>query len=197
MHFRRLATLLLGFWLGCSVFMSLVATHNFSAVDDLLAKPAAGAANDIGTLGRAEARVFLRHFASELNRSYFQVWHAAQLVVGVILLLVLFFGANSRTSLLTLTMAMIVAVGLQHWLLTPEIVRLGRLIDFAPAGSATANLGRFWGFHGTYSTIEVVKLLLGIVLTVKLLSRRRRLRSGDIEELDTIDDADNGHVDRR
>jgi len=39
MHYRRLATLLLGFWLAVSVFMTLVATHTFSGVDDLLADP--------------------------------------------------------------------------------------------------------------------------------------------------------------
>jgi len=141
--------------------------------------------------------MFLRHFASELNRWNFQTWQTIQLAVGVALLLVLFFGANARTSLLTLTMLMLASVALQHWLLTPEIVKLGRSIDFAAPNSASPDFNRFWGFHGTYSTIEVIKLLLGAVLAFKLLLRRKRARPEVIDEIDAIDHADNGHVDGR
>ena len=61
MHFHRLAALLLGAWLGGSVFMDMVATQNFRSVDRLLSAPPMQVAERIQVLGGHDAaRVFLR-----------------------------------------------------------------------------------------------------------------------------------------
>jgi hypothetical protein len=69
---------------------------------------------------------------------------------------------------------------LQRFLLTPEIVVLGRVIDFVPATQASPERARFWIMHAAYSSLEVLKWGLGLVLTARLLFRRKR-RAEDSE----------------
>jgi hypothetical protein len=171
MHFRRLAALLLGAWLGGSVFMDMVATQNFRSVDRLLAAPPAQVAERIQALGGHDAaRVFLRYQVSEQNRWYFQTWERVQVALGAVLFLVLLFGAVPNRVTLLITLLMLAMVLLMHFFLTPEITRLGRAADFAPAADRT----RFWTFHGMYSAGELIKLGLGIVLAARLLRRAKK-----------------------
>ena len=50
----------------------------------------------------------------------------------------------------------------QRFWITPEIVRIGRLIDFNPQSPERQT---FWMFHNAYSGIELAKLALGLVLS--------------------------------
>lgn len=195
MHFRRLASLVLGAWLAGGLLMMMVSTHNLGAVDRLLDAPSRGAANHIQTLGEQPARLFLRHQASELNRWYFETWERIQFGLGLVLLAALFFGVDGRPSLLLISLIMLVIVALQHWLMNPEMARLGRAIDFLPTTVPSADRTRFWNLHTIYSVTEVIKLGLGFVLAVGLLRRRRRRIREVREEIDSVDDADHGHVD--
>ena len=170
MHFHRLAALLLGAWLGGSVFMDMVSTQNFRSVDRLLSAPPMQVAERIQALGGHDAaRVFLRYQVSEQNRWYFQVWERVQIALGAALCLVLAFGAGPKRLTLVLTLLMLAMVLVMHFFLTPEITRLGRTFDFAPAADRT----RFWTLHGMYSGGELIKLGLGIVLAVRLLLRTK------------------------
>jgi len=170
MRFHRLAALLLGAWLGGSVFMDMVATQNFRSVDRLLAAPPMKVAERIRALGGHDAaRVFLRYQVSEQNRWYFVVWERVQIALGAALFLVLAFGASPKRLMLVLTLLVLAMVLLMHFFLTPEITRLGRADDFAPAADRT----QFWTLHGMYSAGELIKLGLGIVLAVRLLLRAK------------------------
>jgi len=57
----------------------------------------------------------------------------------------------------------------QRFWITPEIVRIGRLIDFAPQAPERQT---FWMFHGAYSAVELTKLALGIFLSGRLVFGR-------------------------
>ncbi len=177
--------------------MMAVATHNFAGVDELLSSPSARASKDVLNLGKAETRLLLRYVASELNRWYFEHWESVQLGLGAVLLLMLFFGADARSSWLAVTLLMLVATGVQHWLLTPQIIRLGRILDFTAGGEFYQVSHRFRGLHSTYSVVEIAKLALGLFLTLQLAKRSRRRSAGFRDEIDAIDDADNGHIDGR
>jgi hypothetical protein len=172
MHVHRFATFLLGAWLGASLFMVMVATQNFRAVDRLLASPAPEAAERIQALGgRDAARMFLRHHSSELNRFYFATWEWAQVALGLALLLALWrLGVADR--LLCLAMLAIVLTG--RWLLTPEITLVGRAIDWISPAASHPQRDYFWKLHGIYSFLEVTKQLLGLTLTIRLLRKQTR-----------------------
>jgi hypothetical protein len=178
MHFRRFACFLLGAWLAGGLFMALVATENFRSVDRLLAKPAAPAAQQLGKLGPA-ARPLLRYQVSEQNRWYFETWGVVETGIGAALLMVLLFGSTETLFVLLLSLLMLLIALVQRFVLTPEIVVLGRVIDFVPAGLRSPERSRFWTLHGMYSGLEVLKWILGLVLAARLIFRKRHSDKGD------------------
>jgi hypothetical protein len=180
MHFRRLACFLLGGWLAGGFFMAAVATQNFRSVDRLLAKPAPLAREQVEKLGGISARAFLRYQVAEQNRLYFETWGVVETAIGFVLLMTLLFGSAETNFTLLLALLMLLIAVLQRFLLTPEIVVLGRVIDFVPATQASPERARFWIMHATYSSLEVLKWGLGLVLTARLLFRRKR-RAEDSE----------------
>jgi hypothetical protein len=162
MKIRYLACWLLGAWIAGSLFMILVATQNFRSVDRLLSAPA-GAMAQIEKLGHDEARTFLRYQVSEQNRWYFETWEKIQLGLGLALLAVTLRQGRLAWALAATMFALLLA---QRFWITPEIVRLGRLIDFAPQAPERAI---FWMFHGIYSAVELAKLALGFWVSGQLI----------------------------
>jgi len=194
MHFRRFAALLLGAWLGGCLLMDMVATQNFRSVDRLLAAPSLGAAERIQALGGHDgARIFLRHQAAEQNRWYFENWERILIALGLALFFVLLFGSVPNKLSLALVLLMFAIVMVMHFFITPEITRLGRVIDFVPQGTQSGERTRFWMFHGAYSGCELVKLGLGLLLGVRLVRRHRRLKTAQV---DTVDERDHSHINR-
>ena len=178
MDLTRIATLLLGAWIGGCVFMDMVATQNFRSVDRLLAAPPAPMAERIQAMGgRDTARVFLRYQASELNRQYFTTWENTQIVLGALIIFVLVAAGHRDRVTIWLPSLMLALTLLMHLLLTPEITRMGRAMDFAPLGQPSPNSTRFWIFHGGYSALELIKLGWGVALGVWLVLPRRKQKT--------------------
>jgi hypothetical protein len=165
MHFRRLATFLIGAWLAASVLLDFCAIQNFHQVDRFLESVDAAAAQQIHTLGgRAEARVFLRREVGELNGFLFEQWEIGQLVLGLLVLGVFIFGSGEVPRIaLFLVMLMLAIVALDRFYLTPEITRLGRL--------AISDQTLFWRLHSISSGLELAKLAAGVVAAASLLIR--------------------------
>ncbi len=173
MHSRRLASLLIGAWLAASIFMDFAAIHNFRSVDRFLAAPGPLAAEKIRDVGgRAEARTFLRAQAAEVNRYLFEQWEYAQLALGVLLLMVFVFGHGDAPRIaMLLTVLMLCIVGVDRFVLTGQITRLGRLLDYPNTPGADPAL--FWRLHGIYSGLELLKLALGASVAGLLLIRHK------------------------
>jgi hypothetical protein len=198
MHWYRIAAFLAGCLILGSLFMIFVATESFSAGDRVLAAPPQQATQMFQTLGPQNARRLLRYLAGEENRLSFTSWELAEVALGALLTLVLLFVVRSakgaaRTAkqdeelpaprsvlrdynrdrlLAGLAGAMLILVLFQHFRVTPEMIALGRLVDFG-GGSASAAYSQFWRLHGLYGVLEVVKLALLIVVAGMLLFGRR------------------------
>jgi hypothetical protein len=69
---------------------------------------------------------------------------------------------------------MIALVVFMHFVLNPEMTWLGRNLDFAPQQTATYN--RLWALQGLYSSIEILKLILGCVIAGYLFVFKAKLR---------------------
>ncbi len=154
--------------------MDMVATQNFRSVDRLLAKPTPAAAEQFAKLGRADARVLLRHQVSEQNRWYFETWGLAEVSLGAALLLVLIFGSTETNFSLLLALLMLLIAIVQRFALTPHIVFLGRIIDWVPVDQPSPERARFWMLHHAFGGLELLNWALGFSLTAKLLFRSRR-----------------------
>jgi hypothetical protein len=158
----RWALVVMGAWTMGSICMSIVATENFYTIDRLLettTKPEFYVA--VQKLGHGPARDLLRYLSSELNRLYFQMWNIAQLALGVLALWLA--GRVPRIRWGILTMLGIVVLMLAY--LTPQIVALGRSLDFVPRDPAPAGMQRFWILHAAYTSLEMLKLVVGLVVT--------------------------------
>jgi hypothetical protein len=159
--------------------MDMVVTQNFRSVDRLLAKPAAPAAQQIAKLGPADARILLRHQVSEQNRWYFETWGLIAAVLGAVLLMILIFGSTERNFTLLLALLMLLIAIVQRFALTPQMVFLGRIIDWVPADQPSPDRTRFWLLHNAFVGLEMLNWALGLFLTAKLLFRRRRASDSD------------------
>src|SRR5689334_9096845 len=137
---RYLASWLLGAWMAGSLFMIMVATQNFRSVDRLLAAPGSASAQ-VEKMGRADARTFLRYQVSEQNRWYFETWELIQLGLALATLAAVARGTRLAP---VLAGAMLALLLVERFYLTPEIVRLGRLIDFVPQAASSPERDHFW-----------------------------------------------------
>jgi hypothetical protein len=195
MPLRRFLCFLLGIWLAGGFFMAYFATENFRGVDRLLAQPNSAAAVEFKTLGPGAARALLRYQVSEQNRRYFTTWEEAQLAVGLFFFFLALFSKEGKFSL-ALALGMLLIVVLQRFLLTPQIVSLGREIDFIPPEVSSPTRSRFWVLHGAYSGVELLKWVLGLTLAARLCFKQSP-RSGEArQEFDLIDKADHSHINR-
>src|SRR5712691_1100635 len=62
--------------------------------------------------------------------------------------------------------AMLASVVLMLVWLTPAIVSLGRSLDFVPRDPSPPGMQRFWVLHAAYTSLEMIKLVAGIVVTM-------------------------------
>lgn len=174
MHNHRAAALLLGMWLAGLIAMTYVAIHNFQQAERLALRPEADAAKILAPLAPGEARMILRHQASELNREYFNAFELAEIGIGVLLTALLMPLAKPAIGWRMMAPAMLVITLAMHFLLTPEITSVGRALDFVDASSAARERAQFWRFHNLYSGLVVLKLAMASALIGRLLLQRSR-----------------------
>jgi hypothetical protein len=172
MHYHRIAAFLSGCLILGSLFMIFVATQNFQTVDRVLATPPPEAAQMFQTLGPDNSRLLLRYLAGEENRLFFVTWELAGIGLGIALTAILLFAIRSGL-LAGLAGGLVIITGFQHFRVTPEMISLGRLVDFG-AGAGSAAYSQFWRLHGLYGVLEVVKLVLLTVVAGFLLWRPTR-----------------------
>lgn len=168
MKLDPLLHLVLGIWLGGSVILGAIVAYNFSGIDDLFdrnLKLQEHAGFQPGDVDAKKSSLLWVH-SSELNRVFFEVWNRAQLVLGGLAVLLAVLGRAGRLSILLLTTAAAL-VGLIHMVLEPQIVELGRQLDFLPRDPPPPMLEEFQRYHGIYFATE--SLRFGLVCFATLL----------------------------
>ena len=194
MHTRRVATFLVGAWIGSSLFMAALTLAHFRSPARILSEPSLAASQFIKRLGTEDTLLLLRYQAAEQVRAYLSEWELAQFILGFAFLGTLFVGTQRKILPLVLGAVMIFVVAVQHFAITPEMVYRGREADFPPGNRTFATLARLWSIEQMYIGAESVKVLTGGVLASYLFvfsaGERRRRR-----KVETIDYPDHSHVD--
>jgi hypothetical protein len=160
----------LGAWLMGSLAIAFVATQNFRAVERLL-RGASGRpelAERLERAGTAEARLLLRHLASEMNRFYFRAWGWSQLILALLVLAGMWGGGTEDRFARGAVLAMLGIVLLGVFYLTPEVVAIGRRLDFVPRDPSSPDVARFWRLHTAYTLLDLAKLGLGALVLIRL-----------------------------
>jgi hypothetical protein len=158
-----LLLILLGAWMGGTLFMFMVAALNFRTVDRVLLHPTLQARRVLAMIPESVRRPALRHLVSELNRLFFRVWGAAQLVLALLVLVLLAARGSGRFGLGT-GIALLAIVGVELFVLVPPLVRLGRVMDFLPRDSPPPQMAHFKRLHAAYSVLDLSKLALLVLL---------------------------------
>ncbi len=171
---REAAALCLGVWLMGTVCVSVVAMQDFYTIDRLLADPGnASFAGMVEQIGHDESRNFLRYLASELNRLFFQLWNLTQFGIGgVALWLVL--GIPHASKVKWPVIGMLVTVALLTVWITPQILSVGRSLDFVPRDPEPPSMGTFRLLHAAYTTLEMLKFAVGVLVVIWLFRLPRR-----------------------
>jgi hypothetical protein len=167
---HRWTLVAMGTWIAGTICMSVVATENFYTIDRLLAGSPNGAFSQaVQQLGQPQARELLRYLSSELNRLYFQMWNVAQIAIAAVVLWLIAGSkelpqAGARRAIRGVLAMLAIVVLMLAWL-TPAIVSLGRSLDFVPRDPPPPGMQRFWVLHAAYTSLEMLKLVVGIVVT--------------------------------
>ena len=159
----KLLMMLFGAWIGCSLFMAMVATLNFRTVDRVLSQPTPQAGAALSTVPAQTRRPLLRHLVSELNRLFFRTWGAVQLVLAI-LVLALLIGRGSTALALALAGVVLAIVAVELFAITPPVVTLGRVMDFLPRDNPPPQIARFARLHAAYGILELAKLVVLVAL---------------------------------
>lgn len=153
---------LLGAWIGCTLFMWQVAIQNFAVAESVAAADSEDLRQVIGDLSADRLRTALRYQASEVNRLFFAGWGWIQLPLGTAVLLLACFANSGRSVQVLAAIMTAITLGLAVYVV-PATVRLGRMIDFVPEASLPAVRSEFWTLHHAYTAADSLKLALGLV----------------------------------
>lgn len=143
-------------------------------VETLVGSPSPGLAERIRQHGVDEVRALLRFQASELNTYFFATFELAELALAAALIGFAFASARSVPLLKAIALLLMALVAAEHWLLTPEIARIGRAAEFRVLAAGTPEYQRFWTYHGSYSALEIAKLVLLAAGSARLFWSARR-----------------------
>lgn len=169
---RRLAIFFMAVWLTGTLFMALVATENFWTIDRLFAAHSnPGFAATVEKVGYDTARSLIYYYSSELNRLYFQIWGLVEIAIGIFVLrCVVTLPKSAKTK--WMIVAMLAITLLFVGAITPQIVSVGRALDFVSRDPAPPELRTFGLLHAAYTVLDGIKFILGILVALSLMRVR-------------------------
>ena len=185
---RRIATFLLGAWIGCSILILVIVLQNPSSAGFVVSAPTESARPLIDKLGPADAQTLLRHFANEQSRAYLGNWELTQMVLTLVMLVALIFSGQRWALPVLLTLVMFGLVMFEHFGIAPDLLFYGRQADFVRPEASFSLDSQIWTLTRAYGVMEAIKLLCGGVMAsyffVAQSGTRVRKRRRSPEEAD-------------
>ena len=165
-----LTVFILGVWSGGTVFMWMIAINNFQIVEAILETPTESFQRSASILPVETLRLLMRYQASEVNRLFFESWGIIQIGISATVAR-LIWKSGSRLYFVIAIIPLAICLVLQFYIV-PEVIRLGRIIDFIPRQSGLSEVTLFWRFHHVYTSLDIAKLLAVLGLLSSFLYRR-------------------------
>jgi hypothetical protein len=185
---RRLATFLLGIWIGCCLLVDAQALQQNRVASRVVDNPTEPARALIQAAGAEPAGQLLRHAAGEQVRSTLAGWEQMQGVIAAAMLVLLIVTDQRKPIAIGLCALMAALVAAQHFVIGPEWASLGRELDFLAEQASFSMASRNWTLTQMYGAAEVVKLLAGGALAsyffaMESVVKRRKSRSRADEDV--------------
>lgn len=161
---------ILGLWVGWTLFMWFAATRSFRTVDRVLKFPPP----ELSRIAQSpeHTRQALRYLASEINRTYFRAYGWGQIALGSVLVVLVWLKTPRDTFALVIVAVMLFIVLVLTLGVMPQIIALGRSIDFLPRSPSPPEYQRFWKLHAIFTGLDSAKLLAALVLLARLAAFR-------------------------
>jgi len=189
MFSRRLATFLLGVWMGCCIFVDLLALERQRVANRILDIPMAEAKAALTAAGDAPVGPLLHHLANEQVRSTMESWETAQFVLAAAILVLLIFTDQRKLLAIAGTAVMGLIVVIQHFFVTPDLNILGRSVDFATETAAAVVRPDIWSLTQGYGILEMLKLLAGGALASYFFGMESTVKRSKLRRTRSTDDA--------
>jgi hypothetical protein len=189
MHSARVATFLLGAWIGCCVFMDLLAFQNLRLVSRTINSAGPVASDIIRKTGQEQTALLLRYFAAEQYRYYVSTWELIQIPSALLVAAVLYLASEKRW-ISQMLCGLMLALVLFQLAIQPELTFWGRAADFPPGNQTLGTQARVWALAEVWIGAESAKLLIGALLTALIIRYKYRGRSGRVRvdlEARTVD----------
>ena len=177
MHFRRLASIVLGGWLAVSAFLLALTSYDVRAIEPLIRMPSKAAAETLTRMQEYDARALMQYHADEVSRWAWGTWEVTQIVLALVVLLSLFLSSGGKRYGMLFCVVMLAVVAFQHWMLSPQIGRLAPSAVFARPQQVSVERDRMASMQSAYKIMEAGKLGVGLLLAWTLLRRGRRRSS--------------------
>jgi hypothetical protein len=166
-----LAVAILGAWIASTLCMWFAATRSFATVESVRKRAEPQFVEITKPLGEAPTRVVLRYMASEINRTLFWGYGAVQIGFGALLFLLVLRQSPRHTLDIGLVATMLTLSIILTLVITPMVTSVGRSIDFLPRNPPPPIMPRFWMLHGSFTSLDGVKLLASIGLLIRWILR--------------------------
>jgi hypothetical protein len=172
MHTRRVGAFLIGAWLLGSLLVAFVSSQAYLNVDRFFSSPPAQISKELDDVGPEVMRQILRYQASQHIRHLTETWEVIQLGLGFALLATSFLTPHRSRIVIIGAALMVVMVLIMYFRLTPIMNALARSHDFLPLTAAVQERDAFSYYAVWYRVLEILKAVLGIVITGRLLFDR-------------------------
>ena len=188
----------LGLWLAGMVMVVYVASLSLRTVDSVMAIPPHEASKWIDVLGKDKVRTLLLHGSSEVNRSLFEFWGNADLIICVFLLVAMVMTKSGKVMIIFTAVLLLLGTA-STFLLTPQMVAVGRQLDFRVVFPVPPEIVQFAALERMYFGVSLVRVLLVGTMVAMLLnrsSRSPRVRRSRLDEVDSVNYTDDSRINR-
>jgi hypothetical protein len=187
MFSRRVATFLLGFWIGCCLWIDGLALRGLTQAERVINNPPSESVVAIEKAGADNIAMLLRHQAAEQVRMDRTNWGRLQTLLAVAVLIALVFTDQRKGLAIALAVLMLILTTTQQFGVTPELNFSSRQADFLPESAAFSLRSQISTLTQVFAALEIFKLAVGGILasyffaaeTVVKRPRRRRLRTDE------------------
>lgn len=169
MHYRRLASFVLGAWIACSVLMVIV-TIQVRNVDHVVATPPPDVHKLVEAVSTEHARALLRYQAWLKARSFFYGWGIAQVPLALAVAWLLLLSTRINKVGAGTVFAMLIMACFAQFVVGPELTYVGGTLDLG--STRLGGRERYFVLHALYVAMEALKVSLGAGLAAYLFVYR-------------------------
>lgn len=190
MHTRRLITFLLGAWFALVLTVAGVAMTGTNVAVIISKSPPPEPGRALNVIGQPMTEELFHFVAAEVNRAVFEATGLFELVLVLVLSILLFVSNYNRTATI-LSSVLLLAVCSSHFLVTPQLVAQGRLLDFRPVEMMLNERVRFANVERLFAGLMIFRVICATWISVILIHRGQnsRMRRRSTDKVDAVDHA--------